>query len=113
MNNDINIAGRLIGPQHPPYIIAEMSANHNGSLELAKQTISMAKACGADASKCKAIPPIPLPLIATTMSFRSKADCGMVIVSTSYIAGHKPRLSGTSRYLITQKRRRYLILLSF
>ncbi|OOE36940.1 pseudaminic acid synthase [Salinivibrio kushneri] len=51
MNNDIKIAGRLIGPQHPPYIIAEMSANHNGSLELAKQTLSMAKACGADAVK--------------------------------------------------------------
>ena len=47
----INIAGRQIGYGHTPYIIAEMSANHNGSLEKALQTIEMAKSCGADAVK--------------------------------------------------------------
>ena len=29
----IQIAGRDIGPNHPPYIIAEMSGNHNQPLE--------------------------------------------------------------------------------
>jgi pseudaminic acid synthase len=45
------INNSLIGPDHPPYIIAEMSANHNGSLERALQTINEAKRCGADAVK--------------------------------------------------------------
>ena len=45
------IAGRLIGPGHPPYVIAELSANHNGSLATALRLIDEAKAAGADAVK--------------------------------------------------------------
>lgn len=48
---EIQIAGRNIGPGHSPYIIAEMSANHNGDIERAFKTIDMAKAMGADAVK--------------------------------------------------------------
>ena len=51
MMSKISIAGREIGTSHPPYIIAEMSANHNGDLKKALQTIEMAKSCGADAVK--------------------------------------------------------------
>lgn len=47
----MSINGRVIGPGHPPYIIAEMSANHNGSLKRAIEIIDMAKATGADAVK--------------------------------------------------------------
>ena len=46
-----NIAGRSIGPSHPPYIIAEMSANHNNDIERAYKIIKEAKAAGADAVK--------------------------------------------------------------
>jgi len=46
-----SIAGRPIGPEHPPYIIAELSANHNGSLERALRMIDEAQRCGADAIK--------------------------------------------------------------
>jgi N-acetylneuraminate synthase len=35
----------------PPYIIAELSANHNGSLERAKKSIRIAKECGVNAIK--------------------------------------------------------------
>ena len=45
------INDRIIGPNQPPYIIAELSANHNGSLERALKTIEEAKRCGADAVK--------------------------------------------------------------
>tara|TARA_Y100000768_G_scaffold381941_1_gene361425 strand:+ start:121 stop:1164 length:1044 start_codon:yes stop_codon:yes gene_type:complete len=49
MNFKIN--GRLIGIDQPPFIVAELSANHNGSLERALKTIEEAKRCGADAIK--------------------------------------------------------------
>ncbi len=45
------INGRTIGPAHPPYIIAELSANHNGVLARAIETIDAAARNGADAIK--------------------------------------------------------------
>jgi len=47
----ISIAGTKIGPDHPPYIIAELSANHNGDIKRAFATIQAAKKCGANAIK--------------------------------------------------------------
>lgn len=48
---EIKIGDRILGEQYPPYIIAELSANHNGSLQRALETITAAKQCGADAIK--------------------------------------------------------------
>lgn len=47
----MKINNRKIGLDHPPYIIAELSANHNGSMETALGIIKQAKLCGADAVK--------------------------------------------------------------
>lgn len=47
----ITIDGRKIGPSYPPYIIAELSANHNGDLNRAFQILEEAKKAGADAVK--------------------------------------------------------------
>ncbi|MEK9968294.1 MAG: pseudaminic acid synthase [Ferrovibrio sp.] len=50
----LSIAGRLVGPGQPPYIIAEMSANHGGSLDRAKKIIRLAAEAGADSIKLQA-----------------------------------------------------------
>ena len=46
-----SIAGRAIGPDHPPYCIAEVGVNHNGDIALAKRMVEVAKSAGADAVK--------------------------------------------------------------
>lgn len=49
--HDISIAGKTIGENHPPFIIAEMSGNHNGSLENALDIVRSAAKSGAHALK--------------------------------------------------------------
>jgi sialic acid synthase SpsE len=47
----LDIAGRSVGPQELPYVIAEIGSNHNGDMELCRSMIDAAKRCGADAVK--------------------------------------------------------------
>lgn len=51
MTTPLSINGRNIGPEYPPYIIAELSGNHNGDITRAFALIEAAKAAGADAVK--------------------------------------------------------------
>lgn len=48
---EMNIGGRLVGPQQEPFIIAELSGNHNQSLDRALAIVEAAAACGAHALK--------------------------------------------------------------
>lgn len=49
--NEIIVEGRKIGPNHRPFIIAEMSGNHNQSLERALAIVEAAAKAGAHALK--------------------------------------------------------------
>ncbi len=57
MSKLISIDGRIIGKDISPYIIAEMSANHNGDIKNAYKIIDMAKRSGADAVKMQTYTP--------------------------------------------------------
>lgn len=65
-----SIAGRAIGAAHPPYIIAELSANHNGRLETALRIIEEAKKAGADAVKLQTYRPDTITLNSDAPDFQ-------------------------------------------
>jgi N-acetylneuraminate synthase len=50
-SNFIEIAGRKIGPDFPPLVIAEIGINHEGSLEVAKKMVDAAKRAGVEVVK--------------------------------------------------------------
>lgn len=62
MTKKISIDGRIIGSDYAPYIIAEMSANHNGELNTALRIIEEAKKSGADAVKIQTYRPDTITL---------------------------------------------------
>jgi N-acetylneuraminate synthase len=47
----LSIAGRLIGPDEPSYVIAEIGSNHNGDMMLCQELVDAARECGVDAVK--------------------------------------------------------------
>ncbi len=70
----IVIAGRRIGPDDPPYIIAEISANHGGSFERAKRIMTLAAERGVDAVKFQAYTAASLTLDCERSDFVIDAD---------------------------------------
>ncbi|AWM18745.1 pseudaminic acid synthase [Bacillus inaquosorum] len=68
--NEINIEGRKIGPHHPPFIIAEMSGNHNQSLERAFNIIEEAAKAGAHALKIQTYTADTMTLNMNTKDFK-------------------------------------------
>lgn len=68
----ISIAERRICADAPPYIIAELSANHNGSIDTAKRIIEEAKKAGADAVKMQTYRPDTITLDSDADDFKIK-----------------------------------------
>jgi N-acetylneuraminate synthase len=66
----ITIAGRAIGRGHPPFVIAEMSGNHNHSLERALAIVEAAAAAGAHALKIQTYTPDTMTLDLDEREFR-------------------------------------------
>jgi len=69
MNEFININGRKISVDCSPYVIAEMSANHNGDINNAYKIIDMAKTSGADAVKLQTYHPDTITMDMSTPEF--------------------------------------------
>ena len=59
---EINLEKRMIGPNHPPFIIAEMSGNHNQSLERALAIVETAAKTGVHALKIQTYTPDTMTL---------------------------------------------------
>lgn len=72
MNKFIEIAGRKIGADFPPYIIAELSANHNGDINTAFRLIEIAKESGADAIKIQTYRPDTITIDCNKEDFQIK-----------------------------------------
>lgn len=70
MNKKITIDGRVIGLDRAPYIIAELSANHNGSIDNAFKIIDVAKLAGADAVKLQTYKPDTITLDCDSEDFQ-------------------------------------------
>ena len=67
--SNFKINNRSIGQDFPPYVIAEMSANHNGDIENAYKIIDMAKRAGADAIKLQTYRPDTITMDMNTPEF--------------------------------------------
>ena len=70
--NDLIINNRSIGNDHPTYIVAEMSANHNRDFDNAVKIIKAAKEAGADAVKLQTYTPDTITLDCDNDYFRIK-----------------------------------------
>ncbi|RJX65554.1 pseudaminic acid synthase [Tsuneonella suprasediminis] len=70
MSRSFKIADRAIGASSPPYVIAELSANHNGQFDKALAIIDAAKEAGADAVKLQTYRPDTITLDGDSDDFR-------------------------------------------
>lgn len=70
----MKIGDREIGPGHPPLVVAEMSGNHNQSLERAMQIVEAAAASGAHALKLQTYTADTITLDATSEDFQIRDD---------------------------------------
>ena len=70
MGSTVLIGDRLVGPGHPTYVIAELSANHGHDMAQAERTVRAAAAAGADAIKLQTYTPDTLTIDCDNEHFR-------------------------------------------
>jgi pseudaminic acid synthase len=66
----IDIGGRIVGPGHPVFVIAELSANHAGDYERAADLVRVAAEAGADAVKLQTYTPDTMTIACEDDAFR-------------------------------------------
>src|SRR5205807_1483462 len=66
----VRIGSRPVGPGHPTYVIAELSANHHSEYERAAELVRAAAATGADAVKLQTYTPDSMTLDSDLEWFR-------------------------------------------
>lgn len=68
------VGGHAIGPDHPPFVIAEMSGNHNGSLDRALEIVDAVADAGAHALKLQTYTADTITIDVDLPAFRVTAD---------------------------------------
>ncbi len=73
----IKIGDHLVGPEHRPFVIAEMSGNHNGSLDRALRIVDAVAASGAQALKLQTYTPDTITIDVDAPAFRISDSHGL------------------------------------
>lgn len=69
MSHEVKIGNRKVGTNHTPFIICEISANHNGQIEKALELITVAASTGCDAIKLQTYTPDTMTIDCDTEDF--------------------------------------------
>ncbi|MGW4482860.1 pseudaminic acid synthase [Amycolatopsis sp. NPDC004368] len=68
--SEVRIGAHTLGPDHPPFVIAEMSGNHNGDLDRALAIVDAIADAGAQAVKLQTYRPDTITIDADRPAFR-------------------------------------------
>jgi pseudaminic acid synthase len=74
---EVRIGDHLVGADHPPFVIAEMSANHNGSLDRALEIVDAVAASGAQALKLQTYTADTMTIDVDLPAFRISDEHGL------------------------------------
>jgi len=92
-SREVVIGGVPIGPDHPPFVIAEVSGNHNGSLDRALAIVDAAAGAGAHALKLQTYTADTMTIDCDGPAFRLSADhelWGDQVLHQLYEQAHTP-----------------------
>ena len=101
----LKIEKRIISKNHKPFIIAEMSGNHNGSLSKALKIVDLAAEAGVDAIKLQTFTAETITMKGSRKEFfiKDKKIFGKITLFMIFIKKLRHHGSGIKKYLIELK----------